>query len=87
MLIFGGKHYNFATRTYELSENVMMFSPSVVPGDRGRWKTFETDEHTPLRAIEHAAHWTGDSLLVWGGQIFDVGFTNIGSRFFPGLAR
>jgi N-acetylneuraminic acid mutarotase len=87
MMVFGGKHYNNATRNYELSASVMAFVPSAIPSNRGRWMVFQTDELTPLLTTEHTAVWTGDSLLVWGGQIFDRGFTNIGSRFYPGLIR
>jgi len=86
MMIFGGKHYNSATRSYELSASVMAFAPSVIPTNRGRWHMFQTAELTPLLTIEHTAIWTGSSLVVWGGQIFDRGFTNVGSQFFPGTA-
>jgi N-acetylneuraminic acid mutarotase len=85
MLIFGGKQFNGATRSYELSTTVNAFVPSADPLQRGRWITYQTEELTPLLTFEHTAIWTGDSLLVWGGQIFDRGFTNSGSRFFPGI--
>jgi hypothetical protein len=87
MMIFGGKHYNTATGTTELSSSVMAYSPSAIPANRGKWHIYQTEELTPLLTIEHTAFWTGHSLLVWGGQIFDRGFTNVGSQFFPGLGR
>lgn len=83
MLVFGGKIYNKSTRTYELADNVIAYVPSA--NGSGRWQAFKTDEMVPLKTIEHTAVWTGDSLLVWGGQVFDRGFTNTGSQFFPGV--
>jgi hypothetical protein len=87
MLIFGGKIYNQSARSYELASSVVSFTPGA-PGsnETGRWSTLKTEEMVPLKAIEHSAVWTGFSLLVWGGQIFDRGFTNTGSQFFPGIS-
>jgi hypothetical protein len=86
MMIFGGKLYNTSTRNYELASSVVALIPGT-PGTSspGQWITYQTNEMVPLRTIEHSAIWTGNSLLVWGGQIFDRGFTNTGSQFFPGL--
>lgn len=86
MLVFGGKKFNLSTRTVELADSVIAFLPAA-PGavSPGRWITYHTDEMVPLKTCEHSAVWTGDAILVWGGQIFDRGFTNTGSKFFPGL--
>lgn len=84
MMVFGGKVYNDGTRSYELAADVDAYVPSPLPNRRGTWTRYKTQELTPLKAIEHSAIWTGESLIVWGGQIFDRGFTASGSRFFPG---
>ena len=87
MMIFGGKTFNSSTHTFELASTVVAYVPAP---DRsrssGRWITYKTDEMVPLKAIEHSAVWTGSSMIVWGGQIFDRGFTNTGSQFFPGTS-
>lgn len=87
VMIFGGKIFNDGTRSYELATGVEAYVPSPLPDRRGTWVRYETQELTPLKAIEHSAVWTGNSLIVWGGQIFDRGFTFSGSRFFPGSSR
>jgi hypothetical protein len=84
MLIFGGKIYG-ASRTYELASSVLGYVPGALGSTSpGVWKEFNTDEMIPLKAIESSAVWTGSSMLIWGGQVFDRGFTNYGSEFFTG---
>ncbi|MCX6123993.1 MAG: hypothetical protein NTV34_04485, partial [Proteobacteria bacterium] len=89
MMIFGGKTYNTSTRNYELASSVVAYIPPFNAGQNlGRWIAYKTDEMemTRLKTIEHSAVWTGRSMIVWGGQIFDRGFTGTGSQFFPGLS-
>ena len=85
MLIFGGKFYG-PSRTYELASSVLGYIPGA-PGSTspGIWKEYKTDEMIPLKSIESSAVWTGSSMLIWGGQVFDRGFTNYGSEFFTGF--
>ncbi len=84
MLIFGGKFYSSA-RTNELASSVLGYVPGA-PGSlsTGVWKEYKTDDMIPLKSIESSAIWTGNSMLIWGGQVFDRGFTNYGSEFFTG---
>jgi hypothetical protein len=82
-MVFGGKQHE--NGNYNYSTEVIAYKPPVTAADgAGRWTSYHTRELTPLRTIEHSAVWTGYSMLVWGGQIFDRGFTSTGSEFFPG---
>jgi hypothetical protein len=84
MLIFGGKYYSSA-RTYELATSVLGYTPGAQGTiGTGIWREYMTDEIIPLKSIESTAVWTGSSMMVWGGQVFDRGFTNYGSEFFTG---
>lgn len=85
MLLFGGiKAELSGVTTYE--ERVSAYIPSRSSLQKnGTWQQVITDELVPLKTIHHGAFWTGDSMLVWGGQIADQQFTNLGSRLFLNL--
>ena len=85
MLVFGGKVFNHSTRQFALAEDVIAYVPRAShTSSRDKWIRYETEEVTPLKTFEHSAVWTGYSMLIWGGQIYDRGFTSGGSQFFPG---
>lgn len=85
MLVFGGIKSEFSgTASYE--ERVLAYTPgNATTGKNGYWQNVSTDELVPLKTIHHRAFWTGDSMLVWGGQTSDRQFTNVGSRLFLNL--
>jgi hypothetical protein len=84
MLVFGGKYSPQIGGGYQFADSILVFYPEK-NGGSGKWRKYQTEELIPLKGIENSAVWTGYSLLVWGGQIFNRGFTNFGSQFFPGL--
>ena len=82
MLIFGGIKSEFSGVTAH-EEKVMAYIPAGAQTPKtGTWQQVTTDELVPLKTIHHSAFWTGDSMIVWGGQTADQVFTNLGSRLF-----
>lgn len=81
MLIFGGVKQEYSgITTYE--DKVISFVPGDLSEKKPSWNTVITNDITPLKAIHHSAFWTGDSMIVWGGQTAEQQFTNLGSRLF-----
>lgn len=78
MIVFGGQK---AVNTY-----ATQIGRYVLPSDvsvPGSWVSINQDAF-PLKAIGHTSIWTGQSMLVWGGQTDLTVFRNIGAKFFPG---
>jgi N-acetylneuraminic acid mutarotase len=80
MIVFGGELANdtFAKETY-------VYTPAVAytAANTGSWEKVPV-EFDPIQVKGHSAVWTGDAMMIWGGQNRPNSFANTGAVFHPG---
>jgi len=79
MVIFGGE-----TSPDRYAEKVGAYSLPASPQASGSWADV-LGEYYPLKVKHHTAVWTGEAMIVWGGQVDRRAFKNTGAMFFPGI--
>ena len=80
MIVFGGEN-----ASDQLAADISTFSLPVSfgPGATGKWKKVEV-EFDPIKVKGHSAVWSGDKMIIWGGQARPNSFYNTGAMFHPG---
>lgn len=79
MVVFGGE-----TAPGVYAEKVGSFTPPASPAASGVWSDV-LGEYYPIKVKNHTALWTGEAMVIWGGQSARREFRNVGAMFFPGI--
>jgi hypothetical protein len=77
LVIYGGRTQDSRGDRSELADGTLVFDPGF------GWKVV-SKELSPFLVFHHTAIWTGESMLVWGGQSGFTSFEYIGAKFLLG---
>lgn len=77
-IIWGGRISNVQ------GDDTLLADGAILSSDGETWEAIPQSQGSPPGRYGHTALWTGDSLLIWGGQEnVQVNAPGTGARFFP----